>query len=207
MTKKQLIELDVAVSNIQMVLSLANASEWANGPSWYANALETCHKLSKDYDVSWRTVAGVVAALSPNNRWERNVRDAESLIAAYLNGDDILTVSVSTYHTMRAKAWSILEQRATADTAILKLLNGRKIMSFYLNITGDADSVTIDGHARNIAYGERLSLSGSKFTIGVREYKLLSEAYRIVGLAASPRLKAFEVQAITWTTWRRIHGI
>ena len=92
---------------------------------------------------------------------------------------------------------------------VIDILNGQKIVSFYRNIMGD-DTCTIDGHARNIAYAERVGLTDDKTNIGVKEYRTLQADYvsaakrtRVNGRA----LKAFELQAITWVTWRRIHNI
>ena len=65
------------------------------------------------------------------------------------------------------------------------------------------DTCTIDGHARNIAYGERVGLTDDKTNIGVKEYRELQALYvqackrtRVNGRA----LKAFELQAITFDT-------
>ena len=57
------------------------------------------------------------------------------------------------------------------------MLNGRKIVCFYENIMGE-DTCTIDGHARNIAYNERVNLTDNKTNIGVKEYANLQMAYR-----------------------------
>lgn len=200
-----MIELETAVKNIQAVLDAATSEERRSGPDWYEVARQQCEAMAVEHNLPLATVVAVVAALSPNNKWQRNVADAATLIKAYLGGHDILSVKVCTYHTMRAKAWDILASRAVTNEELIKQLNGRKIVSFFRNIMGDRASVTIDGHARNIAYAERLSLTGSKFTIGVREYRLLSEAYSEVGIVNG--LKAYEVQAITWMAWRRMHGI
>ena len=54
------------------------------------------------------------------------------------------------------------------------MLNGRKIVCFYENIMGE-DTCTIDGHARNIAYNERVNLTDNKTNIGVKEYANLQE--------------------------------
>ena len=178
--------------------------------------------MAEKHDVPLYCVAGVIAALSPNNRWERNLADAEALIEAYLGGEYIESVRVATYHAMRAKAWAVMDlctQHAepvltTADgysekeigtDAVVRLLKGQKISSFYAGIMGCRDECTIDGHARNIAYGERLSLSGSKFTIRGREYAALQMAYAQAGRDLG--IPAYVLQAITWVTWRRIHGI
>ena len=89
------------------------------------------------------------------------------------------------------------------------ILNGRKIVCFYENIMGE-DTCTIDGHARNIAYNERVNLTDNKTNIGVKEYANLQEAYRQAAKRCTVngrRFKAYELQAVTWVTWRKQHGI
>ncbi len=192
-------------ANIAKVYEQATPREVQEGIEWYANANEAAKALSKAHHVSVHAAAGVIAALSPNNRWERNLRDADTLITAYLNGDDILSVSVATYHKMREKAWAIMNERDASMERIADILNGQKIRSFFAGIMGNREECTIDGHARNIAYAERLSLSGSKFTIGKREYAALQQTYAEVGRDVGQ--PAYIVQAVTWVAWRRIHGI
>lgn len=207
------------VNNIMATYNRATTEEKVAGAGWYKEAWSACSDMSKRFDVPLAVITGVVAALSPNNRWERNLGDAERLIAAYLNGDDVLSVSVSTYNAMRAKGWKICaiaseqHQHATADQlneAILEELRGQKIKSFYSNIMG-LPGCTIDGHARNIAYNERLALTGGKFTLGKVEYVVLQEMYQeaaaIVSADLGVELQASVMQAITWVTWRRIHKI
>ena len=158
---------------------------------------------------------GVVAALSPNNRWELNIRNANDLICAYACGGNMDDVSVCTYSAMKQKAWDILcnmdslKRNSSEDDGVKIALNGKKIVCFYENIIGD-DTCTIDGHARNIAYNERVVLTDGKTSIGAKEYRNLQEAYRIAASRCrvnGKRLKAYELQAITWVTWRKMHGI
>jgi hypothetical protein len=130
------------------------------------------------------------------------------IIGAFTNGDDIDDVKVSTYHTMKRKAWSILEAMPDHE-GVIAILNGQKIVSFYRNIMGD-DTCTVDGHAKNIYYGERHSLTDDKTNVGKKEYKTISDAYVDAGKRARVNgrpLKAFEIQAITWVVWRRVHNI
>ena len=92
---------------------------------------------------------------------------------------------------------------------VVKILNGQKIVSFFCNIMGE-DTCTVDGHAKNIYYGERHGLTSDKTNIGKKEYVAIQEAYVNAGKQVrfnGRQLKAFEMQAITWVTWRRIHGI
>jgi hypothetical protein len=103
---------------------------------------------------------------------------------------------------MRDKAWSILDRMPDNDGGVVSILNGQKIVSFFQNIMGH-DTCTIDGHAINIARGKRLGLTGmSVSSVG---YKELQGAYRKAGKRVG--LRAYEIQAITWVAWKRIHNI
>lgn len=198
----------MTVENILSVYDMATPEEIREGVVWYAQALAACKRISIDNGLPLNTVVGVTAALSPNNKWTRNILNARDMVEAYLRGDSIESFKVSTYTKMKEKAWSILECGTASDVEIIEILKGQKIISFFENIMG-YDGCTIDGHARNIAYNERIGLTGSLY-IGKKEYKILQEEYV---KAASMRttngrtLKAFEMQAVTWVTWRRIHNI
>lgn len=198
----------MSTENILFVYRLSTPQEKRDGIVWYAKALADCLWISEETEVPLHIVVGVCAALSPNNKWDRNIDNTLSLIRAFLNGDDVETVKVSTYHTMKRKAWSILELMPDQDE-VIKILNGQKIVSFFCNIMGE-DTCTVDGHAKNIFYGERHGLTSDKSNIGKKEYATIQEAYVNAGKQVrfnGRPLKAFEMQAITWVTWRRIHGI
>ena len=209
--------MKLAVKNIIAMRRKAKPEDVAHGIAWYAEAYEQCRIMADRYDLPIYIVAGVVAALSPNNRWSTNVTNADDLINAWHNDDTPDNVSVCTYNAMKLKAWSILREMPDRyeenDTLIVDevktILNGKKIVCFYENIMGD-DTCTIDGHARNIAYNERVNLTDNKTSIGVKEYANLQDAYRIAASRCrvnGRRLKAYELQAITWVTWRKLHGI
>ena len=173
------------------------------GVEWYAVAKDQAQALAKAYGQPLHIVVGVIAALSPNNRWERNLKDAENMLKAWRQGDDVQDVVVCTYKAMRKKAWGILE--AAPDVAgVLTLLNGQKIVAFAECILG-RDACCIDGHALNIARGQRESLSSDKTNVGKKLFRDLQRAYSNAGQRRG--FTAFEMQAITWTTWRRVHGI
>lgn len=197
----------MSVENILTVFQLATPEEIEHGVTWYASAHCQCLDISENLDLPLNVVVGVVAALSPNNKWERNVDNARDLCTAYINGDSMESVKVSTYGKMKEKAWSILESNPTYDETIT-ILNGQKIVCFYQNIMGE-NTCTVDGHAYNIYHASRQSLTGS-ISIGKIEYHLIQDAYRKAGqsvLVHGRELKAYEMQAVTWVAWRRIHNI
>ena len=198
----------MSIDNIITIYKLATPEEKRDGIVWYANAYSDCNRIALDLSVQVHIVTGVVAALSPNNKWDRNVANARDLIAGFLDGDCVDDIKVSTYNAMKKKAWSILEQMPDHE-GVIDILNGQKIVSFYRNIMGD-DTCTVDGHAKNIYYGERHGLTDDKTNVGKKEYKTISEAYVKAGKRVRVNgrsLKAFEIQAITWVVWRRIHNI
>ena len=192
------------VRNILKVYRRATPEDIANGLEWYDRAKRYASIISNLSGVNLNTVVGVMAALSPNNRWERNVKDTERMVWAWVKGEDLSDFKVSCYNTMKAKAWSILEDDLTDDDDILTRLNGQKIRSFYSNIRGLTE-VTIDGHAYNIALGIRQGLTSDKTNMGKKLYREMQSAY--VKAAKRVGVKPHELQAITWTTWKREHGI
>lgn len=192
------------VQNILAVYAKATEDEKANGIGWYRDALAAAKAIAEKHDVSIRVTVGVIAALSPNNKWARNVQDADRLISAYIAGDECFSVPCCTYNKMQEKAWRILQDMPEDDQAVMRLLNGQKIVSFFSNIMGH-DTCTIDGHALNIARGERVALTDNKTNIGKKLYAELQDAYNVA--AHSVGLKAYEMQAVTWVAWRRMHGI
>ena len=194
----------ITTKNIIAIYKLANPSEIKHGLTWYVNANTDCMKIANTLELPLHIVIGVVSALSPNNKWERNIVNAEDLCNAFINGQDMDSIKVSTYHKMKQKAWHILETMPSYDETIT-ILNGKKIVSFFRNISGDETDITIDGHARNIYYNDRQGLTTPNTNIKKNEYLDIQKAY----LRASKKLgvKAYELQAITWVAWRRIHGI
>jgi hypothetical protein len=197
------------VRNIKKIFKLASPEEVRDGIIWYAEAQAAAKRLALTHGVPLRIVVGVIAALSPNNRWERNVWDADNLLGVYLGGGSPEEVKVSCYNAMKAKAWGLLDAMPSSDAEVMLILNGQKITSFFCNIMGH-DTCTIDGHALNIARGERVGLTSAKTNVGKRLYADLQGAYDRAGKSVRVNgrpLKAFEMQAITWVVWRRIHSI
>lgn len=192
------------VRNILKVYRRATSEDMVNGIEWYARANRAAADIAAETDLPIKTVIGVMAALSPNNKWERNIIDAKTMCKAWVAGDCMSDFNVCCYNTMKEKAWSILVDELADDDDILSRLNGQKIRSFYSNIVG-LDEVTIDGHALNIALGVRQVLTNNKTNMGKKQYKEMQAHY--VKAAKRVKVKPHVLQAITWTTWRREHGI
>ena len=194
----------ITTKHILSVYRMASPTEIKHGMTWYSSAFADCKKVSTKLSLPMHIVVGVVAALSPNNKWDRNLQNAFDLCQAFIEGQDLDSIKVSTYHTMKRKAWYILETMPTYNETVT-ILNGKKIVSFFRNIMGDETDITIDGHARNIYYNDRQGLTTPNTNIKKLEYVDIQKAYK----RASKKLglKAYELQAITWVAWKRIHNI
>ena len=193
--------------HIQAVLDLATAADVVQGKGWYESAFAIAGALAVNYGVSFKKAAGVLAALSPRNKWERNVIDAEKIIAAYAaaGSEAAEEIKVCTFSSNKAKAIRILELRDVEASApdIANILSGPKLREFFNCIIGLED-VCIDGHAYAIWFGERVTLANVP-SIGVKLRRAIKADY--IAVAEANGLKAYEVQAITWVAWRRLHDV
>ena len=193
------------VRNIKAIHELASADEIASGKAWYPVAGDIAKVIADQYGIHPAEAAGVVAALSPRNRWSRNVQDTEALIAAYVASGAIQAglTKVCTFGANKAKAIRILEAGVITDADVLAILSGPKLSEFYSCIRG-INECCIDGHAWCIWQGSKVGLADVP-SIGVRLRREIKNDY--AQAAADLGLKASELQAITWVAWRRIHGI
>jgi len=190
--------------------TLATSQEVQLGCDWYPSALKIASRIANKYGLRTEVVAGVIAALSPNNRWERNIVDAEAIIKCWAAGGtrtDILNVKVCTYGKMKAKAVDIL----TRDIPIVEILNGKKIIEFFNCITNPAlNDVCIDGHAYSVWFGQRLTMKevpaiGKKLRHQIKtDY---CDATAFINEELDTAYTPADIQAITWVTHKRIYNV
>ena len=195
--------IPITYGNILAVFFNATDLETINGADWYPTANHAALIMAERYSVTLETAAGVIAALSPNNRWERNLTDADSMIRAYsIGGHNAAdSIKVGTYNANKIKALSIL-----SGEDCLQILGGLKVRAFYDCIIG-GDSVCIDGHAYAIWKGERIpttktpKITPKIYDSIVADYR---QAARVINLILKADYSAAQIQAITWTAWRRM---
>jgi hypothetical protein len=187
----------------------SNTLDRQTGAQWYNNAYGVCVTLGEKYGVHSDIVAGVIAALSPNNKWERNVEDAEAMIKAWAYEISYDSVAVCSYSANKDKAQTILDLQLNREQ-IVKVLRGNKTIAFFLCIAnnGDSDSPCIDGHAYNIWNGPVTNLKEVP-SMSDKTFRMIQDAYRdaakLISEVTGLHYSAAQVQAITWVTYRRIH--
>jgi hypothetical protein len=195
--------------NITGILSLATEADIFEGKEWYARAHRFGVQLIAAYDVTMGQAVGVIAALSPNNKWERNCADADRLINAYLSDHDLSLTKVCTYNTNKQKAIKILDlnMESAEPEAIESILKGRKVTAFFRSIMGDPNAVCVDGHAYSVFIGQRIPTSKTP-NIGKGLYETIQRAYCLVADRSfeicGHKLTPTQVQAVTWVTYRRL---
>ena len=92
--------------------------------------------------------------------------------------------------------------------------SGHKTRAFFDCIYGcktNKDTVCVDGHAKAIYMGEKFALSSSKSSMTPKQYLTISQAYidacDEINKREGTSYLPYQIQAITWVAWRRIHGI
>lgn len=206
--------------NVTRLFRQASPQDLADGREWYArarrlaeelaNGLPTDHPHHGDVD----RAAAVIAVLSPRLSWPQNVITAR-LAYSVAAGDwgwlaytirDALPVLKSN----AAKAGRLLASNDPTD----EIVRGPKVRAFWFTISNPSDprAVVVDRHAVDVAVGQVtddatrgriLSRQGSYDQVAgcyIRAAKILS---RELDELITPA----EVQAVTWTTWRRTRAL
>lgn len=190
----------VSVDKLRTVLDQALPSDVAAGLDSYRKYNRIMVKLGAHCGTTTKIAAAVFAALSPNNDYHGNLRDAHKLLAAHRKGTPYAEFTVSTYGQNKLKAWRIVNGEDP-----LALITANKTRSFFQNISDPEDvvPVTIDGHMLNMWRGRRENLVGLSFP--TKLYAQVAEDARI--LAREHQMIPCQMQGVLWLTWRRLHGI
>ena len=196
-TPKNLITDEV--ENILAIYREATPDEREFGLQWYRKANGVAKDFAELYGLRVSQVAAIIAALSPNCSWTRNVIDARNLIFAYAHRQNLLKVTVTSYPLNKMKAIKILN-----GVRPLSVLRGPKVRSFYKCIMypEKALAVCVDFHSVNIARGVYETMQQSK-PIKPKTYAYYAECYRAA--AQKLNLAPHDLQATVWVTWRRMH--
>ena len=160
----------------------ASLEQIREGTTWYEKAHIEATILSQAYGVPLPKVIGVMAALSPNNKWSRNIIDTWNLLES-----PCITTKCCTFTKQRQKALDILSGSGR-EAEILEILNGTKTKHFFTNISYylDSQSVTVDMWAYRSVELEPKQ----------KYYKQVEQAYKNV--AQKMNLLPHQLQAVVW---------
>lgn len=180
-----------------------NHAIWGGGMLWYKAAQDFTKYLSSTYGIDAYVCACVVAILSPNNKWSRNMVDAEALIVAWKQGGSVaaLLVKVCTYNANKTKAVKVLDGQIELST------KSPKTHSFAMNVgLNSPEHITVDKwHLRACVCTPVDGVVDAVESCTATQYRrveaLTSEVAKEYGI------KGYEFQAIVWVmikkTWNR----
>jgi hypothetical protein len=180
------------LENIMALFTRADGMDRQAGMTWYQQAHNWCRTWATELMLPLENVAGVLAVLSPRNKWERNLSDTLTVLRAHKVGIHPNSIKVATYGTNKLKAFQIAAGH-------LDVLSGVKVTSFWDNILrpDSSKAVTVDVWAARIAMGD---LSVNPGTLAGKRYNEIADGY----LEASEvtGLMPHQIQAVTWMAAR-----
>ena len=191
-------QFDQHVENIKNKYKEASPEMMRGGHEWYAKAHDEAVRIGKGDHVKG---AGIIAALSPQTGWKRNIDMADELNRTGTTGT--------------TQANLIKAQRIHAGEDPHVVLGGHKVRAFFHNIAnpGSSHEITIDRHAHDIAIGKpfigngnKSDAPGSHIGLGaLGRYQHFSHAYRKATEQLGVDLP-HKVQATTWVQHRGAIG-
>lgn len=152
------------------------------GRIWYPDAEKVIASLSREHQIGRPRIAAVVAVLSPQQRWRKNVEAARVILAGEPERAACYPVNVS-------KALDII-----GGAALEAVIGGDKVTNFWANLIGSRTAVTVDVWAQRAALGRDMDHPKNS------RYQRLVKAYRTAAhrCGETPR----EFQAIIWNAVR-----
>ena len=182
-------------SNLDYFFNIATKKEIKQGLDWYKNANEQAKQIASQYNLDVYKVSQVISALSPRNKWQQNIKDANKLCEAYVLGLHPENIKVCTFHTNKFKAFNILASNSEITANSLKTFN------FVNNIAYlSSKHLTIDiWHLRACFFNDIKINSASIGKLAYEQIKVLT-----IDKANKLGLQGFELQAIIWLSAQKI---
>lgn len=180
-------QLQKISKNLDMYFNLASESDIKGGLTWYQSANEICKDISQKYGVSTFVAAGVISALSPRNKWAKNIKDAYTVFEAVKNNVDAVDTKVSTFHTNKFKAFAIAQGKFAITS------DSKKTYAFCQNIAYLDDSyITVDVWHLRACFNKTM---GGVGTLAYEQIQKLT-----LNKAKKLGMRGFEYQAILWNS-------
>jgi hypothetical protein len=169
-------------------------TERVAGLAWYGRAADIVTNMAETYGHPRETIAALIAALSPMNRWQSNLAGAETCLRLHAAGEPATAAygRTGTVNGNVRKAWRILDGDLAA-------LSGPKVTAFAANLRGDVGFLTLDtwavrvavgySHAEHFRSGEGAAQPGKHRGALTRGYRMAADR---VGLPVA------HLQAVLW---------
>lgn len=163
---------------------------------WYREANEFARQQSSKHALPLESVCGIIGALSPACKWDKNKVDTDNLLSA-LRGGVAVPRSINTFGQQVEKAVR-LYHLCTDDWSVIEQIlgDGIKTRNFARAIhTPEGDHIVVD------RWISRAAGNGDKRVTNYR-YKAISDA--IVTLAGKAGMNPQAYQALIWVCVRAV---
>lgn len=188
------------VVNLVSLHNRATEADIINGEVWYPNARRIVSEWSDTYNVSETTVACVIAALSPQIDWPRNLIMADDVLAQRpLSIQGLRKNEEKARLIARVEPIDIVTIGIPAEVMRYYFPTGPKVGSFAENLAGRDDIVTVDTHAMQAALND----VEARYTLKWTPYQVFQSAY--TRAAQRVNRSPAEFQAIIWHVWKRLN--
>ena len=189
MRKQTPNELRKICRNLDYFFNLATPEQIEQGKRWYKDANEFCQDVAKEYGTEPLIVASVISALSPRNRWKRNLIDAKNVFKAIKEGKTANDIKVCTFNKNKFKAFELAKGNIFITEDSLKTYN------FVRNIAHlDPTALTIDIWHFRACLKQFIGIGNQKIgKVFYSQVKALT-----IRKANKLGLKGYEYQAILW---------
>ena len=176
--------------NLLTLCQQATDADIEQGLAWYPSVHRLICNWADTYRQPIQVVANVVAAISPQCFWERNLIIADDILAGR-------PPSIGALHSNVRKAEAILRNREFSVARYFP--HGPKVQAFAANLAYDLLQVTVDTHGQQAALAD-VETRDSMHPV---RYHIIADAYKHA--AASYRLAPATFQAIIWHVWKRLY--
>jgi len=194
-----------SVQNIALVIAQASDDERASGMDWYRSAhLDVVTLAASTGRDPWQ-VAQVLSIISPQRRWEHNVRDCAHTIEAFTLPSTQRIPYLASKRIAAPSGWRAFERAFEVLDGSRELVEkgSPKTFNFAQTIL-DPDNwqgVTVDSHAAAL-WSDTFHLVAGAYQIPYSVYRRCAADY--AHLAALMGILPSQCQAIAWVTRRRL---
>jgi len=179
--------------NLDYYFNKATKNEIKTGLSWYKDANDICKDIATKYNTTTLIAAQVISALSPRNKWDKNIKDSYKVFDAIKNGIPAESIKVSTFHTNKFKSYAIINNNVQITDKSLKTYNFVNNIALLSN-----DHLTIDIWHLRACFSRIIKID--KANIGRIAYQQIKEV--TIKKANKLGIKGYELQAIIWGSIR-----
>jgi hypothetical protein len=192
------------IKNILAIIAQATEQERCEGMNWYFDAHKDAVEMAHDYNLDLWVVCQVLATISPQRRWTKNVKDTRTVLDAYKLAPELripylLKVKIGGKNwNVFVRSWEILD-----GTRELTLKGSPKVYNFAMTIL-EPDTwmgVTVDSHAMAL-WSEQYHLTPGIYSCPIGLYRRISNDYTDV--SAMLAILPSQAQAIAWTVRKRL---